>query len=388
MKKNLLQRFMAFVDGICSGTISVSNISILLCLEDCYLMSLNTTMQMRYRDETCKFWECVRNIGGSKLIRLFSSDKHFGKVLSQECGKNRYVPTSGSFNFAVPDDKVLHKSKTNIPRTIEPGIINESLLLIDKSKEIVLSLDGKQTGKGLNNQGQGDVDLWGFEGPPSLQQTKDENECEINFYHNLALQLTDEDNMCQRSMKSLKFALQISSHKIKNLRESIVRHEILRSTFNNKIKKQPFLSSKYALAFSEIEAFTAPAKTMISKLLAINLKWCRIMSEINSNQNEFLKKEPLIIDDQNNAFILLEPDVLKALYGNEIVDDNPQIVKQRSQEWHDLRKLSKVTSSTMHNALGFRTLKLQKEHYDIFIKKAKRTITCHRSNAAQVLIMR
>ena len=155
-------------------------------------------------------------------MHLFSSDKHFGKVLSQECDKNRYVPTSGSFNFAVPDDKVLHKSKTNIPRTIEPGIINESLLLIDKSKEIALSLDGKQTGKGLNNQGQGDVDLWGFEGPPSLQQTKDENQCEINFYNNLALQLTDEDNMCQRSMRSLKFALQISSHKIKNLHESIV----------------------------------------------------------------------------------------------------------------------------------------------------------------------
>ena len=361
-EENLLQQFMAFVDGICSGTISVSNFSILLCLEYCYLMSLNTTTQMHYRDETCKFWECVRNIGGSKLIRLFSSDKHLGKVLSQECDKNRYVPTSGSFNFAVPDDKVLHKSKTNIPRTIEPGIINESLILIDKSKEFVLSLDGKQTGKGLNNQGQGDVDLWGFEGPPSLQQTKDENQCEINFYNNLALQLTNEDNMCQRSMRSLKFALQISSHKIKNLWESIVRHEILRSTFNNKIKKQPFLSSKYALALSEIEAFTARAETIISKLLAINLKWCRIMSEINSNQNEFIKKEPLIIDEQNNAFMLLEPDVLKTLYGNQIVDENPQIVKQRSQEWHKLRKLSKVTSSTMHNVLGFRTLRLQKEH--------------------------
>ena len=47
-EENLLQHFMAFVDGICRGTISVSNISILLCLEYCYLMSLNTTTQMRY----------------------------------------------------------------------------------------------------------------------------------------------------------------------------------------------------------------------------------------------------------------------------------------------------------------------------------------------------
>ena len=69
--------------------------------------------------------------------------------------------------------------------------------------------------------------------------------------------------------------------------------------------------------------------------------------------------------------MLLEPDVLKTLYGDQIVADNPQIVKQRSQEWHDLRQLSKVTSSTMHNALDFWMLKLQKEHYKRFIKKAK-----------------
>ena len=69
--------------------------------------------------------------------------------------------------------------------------------------------------------------------------------------------------------------------------------------------------------------------------------------------------------------MLLEPDVLKTLYGDQIVANNPQIVKQRSQEWHNLRQLSKVTSSTMHNALGFQTLKLQKEHYDRFIKKTK-----------------
>ena len=128
----MLQHFMTFVEGICSGTISLSNISILLCLEYCYLMSLNTTTHVHYWGETCKFWECIRNIGGSKLICLFSSDKHTGKVLSQQCDKNRYVPTSGSFNFAAPDDKVLHKSKTNIPTTIKPGIINESLLMIDK----------------------------------------------------------------------------------------------------------------------------------------------------------------------------------------------------------------------------------------------------------------
>ena len=61
-EEHLLSHFMAFVDGIVNESISVSNISILLAMEYSYLMSLGTTTQMRYREETCKFWECVRNI--------------------------------------------------------------------------------------------------------------------------------------------------------------------------------------------------------------------------------------------------------------------------------------------------------------------------------------
>ena len=337
-EEHLLSHFMAFVDGIVNESISVSNISILLAMEYSYLMSLGTTTQMRYREETCKFWECVRNIGGPKLMRLFSSDKHFGKVISKECDKNKYNPTVGNFNFAVPDDKILNRSKTNIPSSVEPGIITDSIKLIDKTKQIVLSMDGKQTGKGLNNKGQGDVNLWGFEGPPSLQETLHENQREVNFFNNLALQLTDETTFCESAIKKLKFALQISSNKCKNLRESIVRHEILRSSFNNKIKKMPMLSSKYVLAFSEIDAFITRAKSMISKLLEINLKWCKIMSIINGNQLNFFKGHLVTLDDQTNSHILLDPQLLRALYGDNMINDNPELVKQRSEEWHELRK--------------------------------------------------
>ena len=32
-------------------------------------------------------------------------------------------------------------------------------------------MDGKQVGQGLKENGVGDVNLWGFEGPPSLERT-------------------------------------------------------------------------------------------------------------------------------------------------------------------------------------------------------------------------
>ena len=62
------------------------------------------------------------------------------------------------------------------------GVINEGIKMLDPSKEYIISLDGKQTGKGLKEVGQGDVDMWGFEGPPSLQDTIELNNKEINFF--------------------------------------------------------------------------------------------------------------------------------------------------------------------------------------------------------------
>ena len=124
---NLLTHFMAFVHGICGGIVKPKNISILLAIEYCYLISLSNTTAMRYREDTCKFWETALAVGGPKLMRLFSSDKHFGQVNNKESCKSKYNPQKGNLNFAVPDDKILRKSKTNIPNYVECGIINEEL---------------------------------------------------------------------------------------------------------------------------------------------------------------------------------------------------------------------------------------------------------------------
>ena len=51
------------------------------------------------------------------------------------------------------------------------GIIAESISLVDKEKEYVLALDGKQTSPSLLNESEGDVNLWGYEGPPTLDES-------------------------------------------------------------------------------------------------------------------------------------------------------------------------------------------------------------------------
>ena len=125
-------------------------------------------------------------------------------------------------------------------------------------------------------------------------------------------------------------------------------------------------------AFSEIDAFIERSKSLISKILNLNLKWCKLMAIINRNEGNFNQNQTIPLDQQYNGYILLEPDLLQTLYGDNILDENPHIVKQCTPQWLALRARSKITSSTMHDTLGFRTLKKQKEHYNRYVSKTNK----------------
>ena len=154
-------------------------------MEVALLLSLASTTQMRYRNETALFWEVVLAVGGPRTLRLFSSDKHMGLVNTGDCKKSKYEPSKGNFNFAVPDEKILRKSRTGLSKSVPCGIIEDSIKLLDRDKEYVLSLDGKQTSPGLINETEGDVNLWGHEGPPSLQENLDRIRLQEKFISNL-----------------------------------------------------------------------------------------------------------------------------------------------------------------------------------------------------------
>ena len=160
---------MAFMEMISSGQLSGVNMAVLLAMEMALIFTLTSTMQMRYRHDTSLFWETVLAVGGPRMLCLFSSDKHFSEVNSGESAKSKYVPNKGHFSFAVPDKKTLLKSKTGLPKVILCSIIEESVQLLDKEKEFVLSLDGKQLIPGLLNKDEGDINLWGY-GPPMLKE--------------------------------------------------------------------------------------------------------------------------------------------------------------------------------------------------------------------------
>ena len=227
-KENLLIHFMSFMNMIANGQLSVINMSVLLSMELALLLSLASTTQMRYRDETALFWEVVLSVGGPRTLRLFSSDKHVGSVNSGKCEKSKYVPSKGNFNFAVPDEKILRKSRTGLPKVLKCGIIEEAIPLLDPGKEYILSLDGKQTSPGLLNESEGDVNLWGYEGPPMLEENLDKLREQENEILEIVNKASRDDNCLEDFVSEIKSVIQIITKRICSLRQAKVRYEQLR----------------------------------------------------------------------------------------------------------------------------------------------------------------
>ena len=63
--------------------------------------------------------------------------------------RGNYDPGSSNHNFAVPDVKSLIKNSGQIPNLVFPGIPDFAIQMIDKSKQYVLSIDGKKIVAGL-----------------------------------------------------------------------------------------------------------------------------------------------------------------------------------------------------------------------------------------------
>ena len=145
-----------------------------------------------------------------------------------------------------------------------------------------------------------------------------------------------------------------------------MRCEQLRSRFKKRIAARPDIGSRYDVAFSDINSFIHCADIAIKNLLQINVEWCSIMATINGNEQLFCKSGPMLLDTMLNSWILRSPETLQL---DNFLKKYPQYMKQRSKLWYSLHKECCMTGSTLHSAIGLRTLKEQKEHFKKFISK-------------------
>ena len=172
---------------------------------------------MRFRDVTKKFWLVVYHLLKGKGIRFFSGPKNYGQVISKATTRGHYDPEKSDINFAVPDERYLCTQDGILGRIIQPGIIEGSMNMLKNHKDIVLMADCKRLAKGLRGDRMGNVNLWGHEKRPTLDD-------KLQAFHQDTQTITHQiqslpnDHILQCHVH-LKYVLKLITSKIRDVRE-------------------------------------------------------------------------------------------------------------------------------------------------------------------------
>ena len=92
----------------------------------------------------------------------------------------------------MPDVKSLVNNCADIPNLIFPGILEGAMKMLDKSKQYVLSVDGKKIAASLGKPLFGNINLWGHEKPNLEEALRQRNE-DIEFIKNIEKEINNID---------------------------------------------------------------------------------------------------------------------------------------------------------------------------------------------------
>ena len=353
----LLGDFVSLVTQLADGMMKPTDITFLSLLDKVRFAGCSSSSQMRYHDITKLFWNIAYKEGNGKVLRFLSGPKHTGKVLSGEVERGHYIPAKASLNFAIPSTKTLNQTMKTGPfkeRSINPGIILKNILNLPKNVDYILDSDGKLLKEGLMGKDVGDINLWGFEEKPTsndiLQRLV---QCEDAL---------NEVNM-DCTVDNLNTLLHNISLLICDMRSARVTQEMRKNRLVKAQEKHPE-PSKFQYGMNCYYAGVFKLKTNIKCLLSFVDNILDLLSIFNETTN-LVSTEKLRISEHQNCRLLLSPQVMSKKY--DLLGTFSFLAKQRSPEWHQLRKRAKVTGSTLYNAIGLRTTTDHRKHYKQFI---------------------
>ena len=150
---------------IADGTFPLDNIAFQIFLDVAEWFGLENTVAMWYSPNVVKFWRIGYRLFHGKFLRFMGGYKNLGQ------GGRELRPVDSKINFAVPNVKQLFAQKVGVD-SISPGILYDLLDILKGSRLCYnLSFDGKKINAGKTKMG-GDIDLFGHEDVPTLEQRK------------------------------------------------------------------------------------------------------------------------------------------------------------------------------------------------------------------------
>ena len=158
----ILDDFLLMLQLISKGDLNTDNVPLTLAGELAKLKNCDSTTGIKYNLKTLDFCLVFYHTCHTAGLNLASGSKHQGHVTGRKTEKGNFDPSTGSFNFAVPDVKTLLCHQKKIDKFLTAGIIDSPFKVLDKVKQFILEYDAKRIASGLSKDGFGDENLWGY----------------------------------------------------------------------------------------------------------------------------------------------------------------------------------------------------------------------------------
>ena len=357
-KHDLYDDFSALLTMITEETIDPQNICLLSLLDTVRMLRNPSTTNMRYREKCKLFWNLVKMEGHGKILRFLSGPKNVGSLVQGGGDRGRYKPDCAKINFCIPSSQTLNKMTRKSADDTPPGIIQSNIDSLDKNLQYCISVDGKQIARGIDNEGEGEVDLWRLGPSPNKYEKNERFRLLDNFLNSLDLPYPSEEQLF--------VLLNETSSCIKDLRNVRVNEEARRTRLV-KLQESTTNPEKYQYAMSAWFSMEYKCVSTIAALVKLNDQIAAMMAHIKSRPYHKCDFEKAVPCRQiQNARFLRHFDDLKNMY-NLTDPRHLHILPQKNDLWKEIRKKSKVTGSTVYNAIGMRSVGDMKRHYREFI---------------------
>lgn len=356
---SLLEDFIRLLEALHDGSVQPDSLPLILCFDLAKFRMLNNTTGMLYSQTTLQFWRLLYRLLGGGVIRALSGPKNVTQVVNQEASRGHYDPKKAKVNFAVPSEKILRNVTGDIPKLVQPGIINKTLDIVrikaNQGKEFILSYDAKMIGPGVSGERNGDVDLWGLE-QPNLEKTLKQKQSELSVMRSLHQEtITNVDTL----IRKLIHAWKIASWRIRNMHAYITEEHRNKMRMQTSLINNPGCKKKYTYGISKVNANIYLTQQAIAEAMSFITTICQNICKAKQTEHCF-QKELCIFGRQHNCYCLLPPPYISRFID---LQQHPEYVQQRTPEWLALRKMAPITASTAHTAFGLRGIKKQQAHY-------------------------
>ena len=352
----LAEDFYTMMSAVKEGLLKPDHIALRTVLDRAKMMYLKSTTQMRYDETTMRFFKLMVLEKQGRALNIMSGPRNRGTVSSGQTKRGMYPPKDCKTNFMVPSRKTLNKfdlTGNKLSKSIQPGLIEEAIKQIPPQAEVVLMGDAKTLARGLLPEGQGDVDLWGFENSPNKE--------EITRYGKF---LQEELNKLKTdpSVENLRSTLSSYSDLMRRL---IVREEYFENRRMRMTKRYAKENNKksFEAGIAFVTAQVYDLKSSVERLRKCNGLIASLICHLEGFDHLFnAPSDPSreLMTLMHSCF-LIQPVVLAS---NINLKRAPVLVKPRTVLWKTCINESMLSASTFFQGIGLETMTKMKEVLD------------------------